>query len=198
MIQLKKFNKDYPIEKISLLVVDDEELIRGLLVEFLDDKVDVLYTAKDGMDALDVISKHKIDIVLSDVNMPRMDGGELFRQLNDDGFTGEVIFLTAYADKSFTIEVMREGAFDVIDKPIIEDVLTKRIEHAKDHVLAKRYERKLLLGLTKFLEYKDPPESILRDSKQRQKYLEGVLAMLEIKTENNKQKKKTEKSNVAK
>ncbi len=89
----KKKNKDF-----SLLVVEDEDQMRDMLKDYLSDTMGyTVITAKDGLDALDnVLPNNKIDLVLSDINMPRMKGFELLNKVKELYPKIKRVLITAY------------------------------------------------------------------------------------------------------
>jgi len=161
-------------------------MIRELLSDVLEDLTPNIFTAENGLAALEVIDKEDIDIVLTDISMPKMNGDDLFFELKKKKFTGEVIFLTAFADKSLVQVVMREGAFDVIDKPIKEEILLGRVNHAIDKVLSNRFERQFFESVSEYLGYQHTQNYGTLEYRKRQEYLEGLLAVLQLKNENRK------------
>ncbi len=82
---------------MMILVVDDHPINRRLLADQLGSLGYQCVTANDGIDALNVLSKQHIDIVLSDVNMPNMDGYRLTQRIRQLGLTLPVIGVTANA-----------------------------------------------------------------------------------------------------
>jgi DNA-binding response OmpR family regulator len=82
----------------KILIVDDEQHIRLLYEEeFKDDGYDVL-TASHGREALDVLARHPVDLVILDIKMPEMDGSEFLRQVREFNTTLPIIISTAYGD----------------------------------------------------------------------------------------------------
>ena len=116
----------------KLLIVEDEPEIRELLTETLADSVEEIQTANDGLEALEKIRKNKFDAILSDINMPRMDGMSFLRQLRVEGILTPFVVLTGHGDKKTAIEALRLNAFDFLDKPWkveeVKDVITRAIE----------------------------------------------------------------------
>ena len=73
---------EFPPQPLSILIVDDEEMIRELLQWMLQDAGHTVHVACDGLDAMTFLNAHgPVDVVLSDINMPFMDGIELQRQM---------------------------------------------------------------------------------------------------------------------
>jgi two-component system, NtrC family, response regulator AtoC len=101
----------------SILVVDDEELIRWSLREHLLGEGFRVLEAEDGLEALDIIEKGSPDLVIMDLKMPRMDGMELLRRLREADHDLPVIVITAYGAVESAIEATRLGARAFIHKP---------------------------------------------------------------------------------
>ncbi len=107
----------------SILIVDDD---LNLCLALNDELAEVgyntsFYTNADA--ALEFISNNDIDLILLDLKMPIKDGFDVLEELNQNGFKGKVIVLTAYADVKSAIESARLGATDFISKPYDFDEL---------------------------------------------------------------------------
>lgn len=100
----------------TLLVVDDEPLIRNLCVSALDNYNILL--AEDGIQALTILDSHEVDIILSDVRMPNLDGLELLLRVKEQQPDQAMILMTGYSDKATILEALKAGADDFINKPI--------------------------------------------------------------------------------
>jgi CheY-like chemotaxis protein len=84
---------------VTVLVVDDEPAIREVIATLLEDEGYLVRHAKDGLEALDAISGDQIDLIVSDVVMPRLDGASLVRKLRGRGHLTPVVLMSAvYAD----------------------------------------------------------------------------------------------------
>ncbi|HMB16437.1 MAG TPA: hybrid sensor histidine kinase/response regulator [Pelovirga sp.] len=100
----------------KLLIVDDEPLIRDLCASVFD-TYNVLQ-AEDGFDALKFLNQDDVDIVLTDVNMPNIDGLEFLRIIRQERPDLPVILMTGYSDKELILNALKAGADDFITKPI--------------------------------------------------------------------------------
>lgn len=111
----------------TILVVEDDRNIRLLTSARLKDYYTVM-AACDGEEALDLIHKGGIDLIIADVMMPRMDGYELLRNLRQEGYSTPFLFLTAKegcADKEKGFEL---GTDDYMTKPFSSDELLWRVK----------------------------------------------------------------------
>ncbi len=104
--------------KIRILVVDDEKPIRDMLsrhFRFLD--YDIV-TAEDGVDALQFMERNKIDILMTDIKMPRMDGLELTQKVKDEYPLVRIIVVTGYVTLSNAMACLQNGADGIFSKPL--------------------------------------------------------------------------------
>jgi DNA-binding NtrC family response regulator len=107
----------------KILVVEDENDIREVILECLrplDIHVD---SAENGADALERIRIADYHLVLSDINMPKMNGIELLENVRQIGKKPPFVYLTAYGDKERTLEALRLGVFDFVEKPFHPETL---------------------------------------------------------------------------
>ena len=108
----------------TLLIADDEKNIRsGLQLAFEGEGYDVL-TAADGSEAWEKVQRSIIDLVITDLRMPGMDGNELIRRIVSSYPTMPVIVLTGHGTIETAVETMREGAVDFFTKPVDIDKLS--------------------------------------------------------------------------
>ncbi|WP_241617983.1 two-component system sensor histidine kinase RcsC [Rosenbergiella epipactidis] len=113
-----------------ILVVDDHPINRLLLSEQLTTLGYRTRTAKDGLDALEVLSIGDIDLVLTDINMPNLDGYGLARRLRGDGYRHPIIGLTANALAKEQQQCLEAGMDDCLSKPITLEELQQALgEH---------------------------------------------------------------------
>ena len=108
----------------SLLIADDEKNIRsGLELAFTDEGYSVI-TACDGKEAWDKLQKNNVDLVITDLRMPEMDGYELLKRISSSYPTLPVIVLTGHGTIETAVETMRDGAVDFFTKPVDIDKLS--------------------------------------------------------------------------
>ena len=113
----------------AVLLVDDNVEFLDFLGESLASDYRV-FRAADGVNALEILREEDIDLVVSDVMMPNMDGLELCREIKADICTSHVpvILLTAKSGEEFQLEGLRQGADDYVTKPFNMEILRSRIE----------------------------------------------------------------------
>jgi DNA-binding NtrC family response regulator len=102
---------------VSILIVDDEEMMRSLLEKILGREGYKIKTAEDGVAALDVLRAEKIDIIISDMKMPRMNGFELLKIVKKEHPQIGVIIMTAYGDTYTVKDALLLGADEYMTKP---------------------------------------------------------------------------------
>ena len=119
--------------RVKILVVDDEAVIRESLRDWLSDVGHQVLTAENGPQALEIIQREGLGIVIADLVMPGMDGVELMKKSKELSPNIEVIIITAYGSIPTAITAMREGAYDYIEKPFcperVELLIEKLVEH---------------------------------------------------------------------
>ncbi len=110
-----------------VVLADDQRLVRESLAMLLGllAGVELVATASDGQEALELVAKHQPDVVLMDLRMPRMDGIEATRRLRESHPEVGVIALTTFADDESVLEALRAGALGYLTKDASsEDIAT--------------------------------------------------------------------------
>ena len=116
--------------KTSILILDDDQDTQTLLKRILEKAGYETTVAGDGIEALLYLGKKDFDLILSDVNMPNLDGIRLLELNNQKGIAVPVIFLTAQSGEDCEQKCLELGAVDFIKKPFQKDILLMRIERA--------------------------------------------------------------------
>ncbi len=117
----------------KILIVDDEKAIRDSLNLILKDENYDTVTAQDGEEALKQIQSGDIDLVISDIKMPNMDGIELLEATSKYSPDTFFIIMTAYASVKTAIDALRNGAFDYLIKPVEFDDLIIRVKRLLEY-----------------------------------------------------------------
>ena len=112
----------------SILIVDDNEDTRKLIAFILKKQGYSVTTSKDGIDALLWLDKKHFDLILSDVNMPNLDGFKLLEIMNQKRIKAPVIFLTGRRSAEDEKKGLELGAMDYIKKPIQKEILLLRVK----------------------------------------------------------------------
>jgi len=116
-----------------VLIVDDEELYRRALERILTRVGHNVITARDATEALVAVAEHSIDLVLSDIQMPGINGLELVRQIREIAPDLPCIVITGYGSAEQSVEALRAGAFWYLEKPFDQghlDVVRRLVEQA--------------------------------------------------------------------
>ncbi|NOQ76636.1 MAG: response regulator, partial [Methylococcaceae bacterium] len=114
----------------SILVVDDEAKMRRLLEIMLTQMGYVVYQAADGQEALDFLNNQAVDLVITDLRMPKIDGIELLRQLRERNNEVSVIVVTAYGTVETAVDTMKYGACDYIVRPFELEAVEASVKRA--------------------------------------------------------------------
>ena len=121
--------------KSSILVVEDEQIYRSLLEQTLSEQGFDVLTAANGEEALQTLTRSRVDLILSDVKMPKMDGYAFYQRVQETPTLQTVpfLFLTALADKSHVMKGLELGVDDYITKPVDVDSLLAAIRGKLKH-----------------------------------------------------------------
>jgi signal transduction histidine kinase len=116
----------------TLLVVDDAPFFRRLLLDLLQSRGFTVLEAACGQEVIDLINRQEIDALLSDIEMPGMNGPELLRRVKRQQPDVPVIMISSHHDFQAAREVLRDGALEYLTKPIVEAELYAAIDRALD------------------------------------------------------------------
>ncbi len=148
------------MEKMRLMLVDDEERFLSTTKKLLAKKGYDVLTATGGAQALEILKQKNIHVVILDVKMPGMDGIETLKEIKRQFPLVEVIMLTGHATVESAIDGLKSGATDYLMKPIeVDDLLQKALEAFEKRL---RLEEKIRLAQTR--KFMKSPREILRGS----------------------------------
>ena len=110
-----------------ILVVEDDADLRAALCDTLSLSGYKIETASDGLAALEVLQRKSVDMVITDIQMPEMDGHELLKRIKSQWQELPVMLMTAYGSIQMAVEAMRDGAVDYLSKPFEAEVLVAMV-----------------------------------------------------------------------
>jgi DNA-binding NtrC family response regulator len=116
--QLIPWSLKLPKEAKRILLVDDEENARLALSRLLSKEGYVVDAVSNGFEALNHLREHDVNLIVTDIKMPEMDGISFLRELNKSFPGSNVIMITAYGGVESYIEAINLGAFEYINKPV--------------------------------------------------------------------------------
>jgi DNA-binding NtrC family response regulator len=114
--------------EVNILVVDDEEIVRGSLLDWLREDGYQVEAAEDGFKALEKFKEQSWDIALIDLKMPKMDGLELLTKIKETRPETQVVIITAFATVNTAVQAMKTGAYDYLVKPFNPEELSMLIK----------------------------------------------------------------------
>ena len=137
----------------KILLIDDEpDIVRVLGISLKADGYQVI-PALSGAEGLEAFAKDKPEIVITDIKMPGMDGIEVLEKIKAIDPNTEVIIITGHGDIDNTIEALKYGASDFINKPVRDDALSIALKRAKEKLDIKRQLKEYTTDLEKKIDF---------------------------------------------
>lgn len=127
----------------TLLFVDDEISLLSSLKLIMENEVDRILTATSATMAFEIIEKNKIDVIVSDITMPIINGVEMLRTIRRGGHLMPVIFFTGYGTEEFMEEALKLNVFEFLEKPRVThlpEVIARAL--STPHLLAREVSSK--------------------------------------------------------
>jgi two-component system response regulator HydG len=118
--------------ELTVLIVEDEESNRISLVKIFEREGFRALPAEDGRMALELVRKHRVHVVLTDLMLPGMSGIDVIKALKTVSPHSEVVVMTAYGTVETAVEAMREGAYDFVEKPLKRMQIVKTVRKAAE------------------------------------------------------------------
>lgn len=114
---------------VSILLADDDDLLRDLVKDVLEEEGYIVYAVGDGDTAIDVLWEHQdISLAVLDIMMPGADGMQVLKEIREKSDI-PVLMLTALGDSGSELNALRGGANDYVNKPFHYDILLERIKN---------------------------------------------------------------------
>jgi putative two-component system response regulator len=170
---------------MKILVIDDEQIIRNLIQDVLNDEGHTVEVAATGKEGIELAKKEDYELIFLDIRLPDMDGMAVLHQIKGIRPQAKSIIITAYPSLSTSQEALRAGAFDYIAKPFsIEDLVHcakraiefKELSRANERLLKQLQEQNIALES----KIQDRTEDLKQVYEQRQEdYLNTLKALCE-------------------
>jgi YesN/AraC family two-component response regulator len=132
---------------VKIIVADDDDLCRGLIKDSIEMNNVEIFLASDGLEALKIIKDNNADVLITDLNMPNMDGLSLInhaRQLNPNIVS---IIITGFGSLESAIKAIQQGAYDYVQKPFSVERITVVARNAVEKTRTLKEKSKLLREL---------------------------------------------------
>ncbi|MDZ7262099.1 MAG: response regulator, partial [candidate division KSB1 bacterium] len=134
-------------QKEKILIADDEEYIIEGLTALLQEEGYQVASARDGAEALEILTKDDFALILADLKMPQLDGLQLLAEMKNRGILTEVIIITGKGTIATAVEAMKAGAYDYLTKPVeperLKSIIPKVLEHHRLVISHRRLEQEV-------------------------------------------------------
>mgnify|MGYP001032083039 CR=1 FL=1 len=148
-----------------ILIADDEADIALILKLHLEDAGYATKRAKDGVEALEMLSREQFELLLLDIKMPRMDGLQVLGRVRETYPGMVVVMMTAHGSEDIAVDAMKKGAVDYISKPFSSDDMLKRVERAIKYNRTVQENERL-------------QQSLVAEQKKTEAILQGMAELL--------------------
>jgi len=132
------------ISDISILIAEDEKQLLNSMFEYLELFFENVYTAEDGRTAYEVYEKEKPNIIISDINMPLLDGLSMIKKIREKDLNTKIIITTAHSEKEKLMQAIELHLVKYLVKPVQSDKLKKlllslveELRQNRDHIYLK-------------------------------------------------------------
>ena len=128
-------------EQISILIVEDEVTVLDSLHNIIGRRYSKVYTAKNGLKALDIFRKEDIDLVLTDIRMPGMDGITMLQKMKAQKSNLRRLVMSAYSESKYFLQAIDLGVDGYIVKPFLKDKILEAIEKSAKSILNEKFAK---------------------------------------------------------
>lgn len=138
MVTLNKNNKKsfkIILKHLNILYIEDEKNIRENISKTLDLLVNKVFSLENIKDAVEILRDNRIDIIISDINLPKANGIDFIKKVREINFNIPVILLTAYTEKDYLLEATKLKLVDYLIKPIDFNILSEALLKASQEII---------------------------------------------------------------
>ena len=157
------------MKRVSLLYIEDDLDIREIYLDSIKEEVELVYFASDGEEGYEAYLSYRPDIILLDINMPKLDGLSLAKKIREKDSNVKIIITTAYGEQDKLLQAIELYLIKYILKPIDPTILKEALQKAKKEISLQREEKRLTYMLD---------ESTIWDFEAEKLYANGVEVKL--------------------
>lgn len=157
--------------RIRLLIIDDDPSSQDVLLRLLSNPERDIVTAQNGMEAKQILEKERFELILTDLNMPGMDGLELLRFVKATHPETIVIIITGYATIENALTALNHGAYDYITKPFKLAEMDIMVRNACEKILLSRDRDALLKQIDAFTKRVNSMQNRIQQLEEREQNL---------------------------
>ena len=150
------------LQKLTILIVEDENEIRKLMEEVMKSVFFEVYSAKNGDEGIKKFKKFAPDLIVTDIAMPIMDGLDMAKMINEISPTTPIIALSAFSDKEKLLKAIEVGIDKYILKPVDMDELLLAIEN----ITRSKFKNMNIIKITDELQYNPASKQLLCNNQE--------------------------------
>ena len=138
MIRFDKNNKNsfkIMLNHLNVIYIEDEDNIRDNITKTLELVTNTVFSLKKAQEANNIMNNHRIDLIISDINLPEISGIDFIKKLRNNNCLIPVILLSAYTDKNYLLEATKLKLVDYLVKPIDFDTLNNALINACQEIV---------------------------------------------------------------
>lgn len=136
----------------SVLIVEDDPDIREVLASLVMDLTHNVYEAKNGLEAKKILAEKPVDLILTDIKMPGLDGITLLEDLRKKNHHALAIVITGYGSREEVKRALVAGCHDFIDKPFQHEMVVNRIKVALETISLRKLENQAISLLFRYFD----------------------------------------------
>lgn len=155
----------HELKELNVLFVEDDELIREAFILLVENLFKNFYVAKNANEAVEIFNNKEIDLVITDIKMPKISGLELASILKKQNKDLIILVITAFSDIEYMKKAIDIGIDGYLTKPIFKDRLFKTLRKFSNIILEKKRAKEYLKILKKLIEESAHPVCISKENK---------------------------------
>jgi len=139
---------DAPLVPMRIVIVDDEDVVREFMYDFISEMGHSVLVLDNGLDAMTALDTGIFDLMFTDINMPRADGLQVLKHAHDHEIDTEVVIITGFATIENATQALRLGAYDYLTKPFSSTAnIVSILGRVSKHIQLRRSNHRLMLEL---------------------------------------------------